>query len=74
MLCVIQIESSFERGMGHLYRSIDLANAFSKRGISSVFLTNSNYECLEVLKSKNFVFHHIDDIGYGIDKYFKNEI
>ncbi|NEJ71507.1 glycosyl transferase [Rhizobium phaseoli] len=53
---VFCIESSHSRGMGHLYRSLTLAEELGRRGRDIHFLINDHESTLNVLKSRGFEF------------------
>lgn len=59
---VFCIESSHSRGMGHLYRSLTLAEELRRRGRDIHFLVNAHETTLKILKSRGFEFT-IYDLG-----------
>jgi len=50
------IESSHERGMGHLYRALNLADGLRNVGVEVLFLLNSHAPTQQLLKEKGYVF------------------
>ena len=57
---VFCIESSHARGMGHLYRSLTLADALSRRGGDVRFLVNDHAPSLEILARRGFASETVD--------------
>lgn len=62
---VFCIESSHQRGMGHLYRSMVLASALIKRDGRVRFLLNDHGPSLAVLRDNGFEAHAVDLTDYA---------
>jgi len=56
------IESSHQKGMGHLFRGITLAHALQQRQHEVVFVVNHHAPSLTVLNEKGHRFHVIEDL------------
>jgi|LauGreDrversion4_2_1035121.scaffolds.fasta_scaffold170599_3 spore coat polysaccharide biosynthesis predicted glycosyltransferase SpsG len=59
---VFCIESSHTRGMGHLYRSLTLADALVRNGEDVHFLINAHEPSLQILKGRGYA-HTIVDLA-----------
>lgn len=57
---VFCIESSHARGMGHLYRSLTLADALVRMGEDVHFLINAHEASLQILKSRGHAHETVD--------------
>lgn len=57
---VFCIESSHARGMGHLYRSMTLADELVRTGEGVHFLINPHEPSLQILKSRGFAYATVD--------------
>ncbi|QBK04413.1 glycosyl transferase [Hylemonella gracilis] len=57
---VFCIESSHARGMGHLYRSLTLADALVRMGEDVHFLINAHEPSLQILKSRGHAHATVD--------------
>ncbi len=57
---VFCIESSHARGMGHLYRSLTLADALLRMGEDVHFLVNAHEPSLQILKSRGHAHETVD--------------
>ncbi len=57
---VFCIESSHARGMGHLYRSLTLADALVRMGEGVHFLINAHEPSLQILKSRGYALATVD--------------
>ena len=63
MILTFCVESSFERGMGHLYRSLRLANDFKKinNQLEIRFILNEDAKSQEIIKSNDFTYYTVKD-------------
>lgn len=57
---VFCIESSHARGMGHLYRSLTLADVLVRTGEDVHFLINAHEASLQILKSRGYEHETVD--------------
>lgn len=57
---VFCIESSHARGMGHLYRSLTLADALLRMGGEVRFFINAHEPSLQILKSRGYAHETVD--------------
>lgn len=70
-MIAFSIESSHKRGMGHLFRSMKIANSINRKNI---FFINRHTKSLNILKKNNFKFISFDtkkkiNIKYLIKKF-----
>lgn len=56
----ICIEASHEKGMGHLFRMLNLAKYLGKKDEDFIFVINDNEKTEEILNSKNIVFETVN--------------
>lgn len=54
------IESSHKRGMGHLYRALNLIELLKKKGERSIVFVNDDTAAIEALKSRGVPFETVD--------------
>ncbi len=50
------IQSSHARGMGHLFRAMNLADGLRERGLQSIFLLNDHAPALELLSRRGYPY------------------
>lgn len=58
----ICIESSHSRGMGHLFRALNLGRAFSASGLDFIIYLNLHNPAVAILKASGFRYRIIDDL------------
>lgn len=56
------IESSHARGMGHLFRALNLADGLRERGLQPIFLLNANEPAQELLAKRGYS-HEVVPLG-----------
>lgn len=56
------IESSHFRGMGHLFRALNLADGLRERGLNPVFLLNAHAPAQELLSKRGYL-HEVVPLG-----------
>lgn len=54
------IESSHQKGMGHLYRALNFIDCLNSKNESSIVFINNNETALEVLKTRGILFETVD--------------
>jgi spore coat polysaccharide biosynthesis predicted glycosyltransferase SpsG len=54
------VEASHERGMGHLFRALVMADILSARGVGVLFVINEDARAVAVLGSRGFHYVHAD--------------
>lgn len=59
-MLIFCIESSHSRGLGHLYRSLTLAEEFRRRGLQTLFLVNDHPQSLKIINDRRFEFRTYD--------------
>ena len=61
------IESSHARGMGHLYRALNLANALSEIGIYCKFFINNHDISKKIITSRDYTYEVADLDDFSSD-------
>ncbi|NTU42058.1 MAG: hypothetical protein HGA78_03205 [Nitrospirales bacterium] len=56
MLCLLCIEASHQRGMGHLYRAMNLATGLLEGCADAVFVMNADEPSEEILRQRGFLY------------------
>ena len=59
----IFIESSHKRGMGHLFRAMNISNYIHKIGIDSIIILNDDSKSEQVLSNHGLEYVAVDDIN-----------
>lgn len=57
---ILCIETSHARGLGHLYRSLTLAEELRRRGVKILFLINEHEPSLKIVRGRDFDFRTYD--------------
>ena len=56
----ICIESSHARGMGHLFRAINLINELKIRGVELIIYVNNNEKAIEIIKERRIDYRVVN--------------
>lgn len=65
MFHILSIEASHARGMGHLYRGLNLAGALKAEGDSVFFVVNDDERSIGILKNEGYSFETVDYSATG---------
>ena len=72
------IESSHKRGMGHLYRALNLADSLTRTGIECKFYINNHSRSCQILESRAYSYTVVDLLdhssGWEADVMYKDGI
>lgn len=72
MRCVISIEASHERGMGHCFRGLHLATALRGKGDDVIFISNNDELSKEILRRAGFSVEVVPSYSDAMD--WENEV